>query len=969
MITKRKLFNLTLGLTIAISPLALIAACSSNSTSEIESQKPTTIKKANFLANEFNFNQPIDQSVSLINKQWVFDHKEQIFNNITKLTNVNQIVDLKPTIEEKVIKVSVRLASGAYIDQSGQVATQPSTPFSFTISEFVDQVQPDLPQAIDLEQIANEATFDVANKANIKPSEVQNNQLEWKQATNYQNINFQVLDLIANDITGKLGFKVQFSQKDLINNQKQLLVQPDQNQAISGFKVVAPTPDDQSVLDVEIARLEQNATTIIDVEHLTSDEIIRYTQDSGSFKDRLRDLKPEFTYNVISFNVENQTKNLTIQLWVKYHSANEIVSLSKAIKIVSDDVNVNNPQWARQRELERLNRLIKQSILLKTTFSDQEAQALSQDSNQVLNYLFNFVSTFGFHYQVQELKFSKPDRQNQAKLSFKIAAKLWRTTETIKPVVISDLFSYNITLMQPEIEPEIKPPVATQQGWKIKPSANAKPDLDDNSNPLGSYTLDIDLEQNPQIDFGDPNLDVEQLIKKIFNAQQQLFIQIEGQLDPNWNWDYYADFFDMGPIHDSQKQIVGNTYQLQFNYVDSSLLNQPDDDNILILTVNLINGYNSSQTTPDPLQKWNEIKTKFTNLIAKQTIDDDKLHFDRSGNGIMGFAQISADDNMTKSTHFSNFLNFSPSEFKKENKFLIDIKVKNASINYLTNEIKFSWFLEGLNKVDLGLDLSSYQQEFANQVIKYQPTKQWAEQIPFNDQDGDLQISNAISLNNILDRFALSNKFVSETILKEKFSQFGTNWTWKARELVNYVRFSFFQGFNDGADAINMGIVDVDPTKIGLNENPKDYTIVLKAKLNQKAQGTYLPFFQQFGEGLGSPRNWQSGQILEIRLKVNSVPPTPTVYISANEILPGLAPGNSLGTGQGAQQAYLNSPPRNDLYNIGLGETFLTINVDHQAYVSNLKANHRFIAFNILSRYNYQDQIIPEPRPEAGWVQ
>ena len=967
MITKRKLFNLTLGLTIAISPLALIAACSSNSTSEIESQKPTTIKKANFLANEFNFNQPIDQSVSLINKQWVFDHKEQIFNNITKLTNVNQIVDLKPTIEEKVIKVSVRLASGAYIDQSGQVATQPSTPFSFTISEFVDQVQPDLPQAIDLEQIANEATFDVANKANIKPSEVQNNQLEWKQATNYQNINFQVLDLIANDITGKLGFKVQFSQKDLINNQKQLLVQPDQNRAISGFKVVAPTPDDQSVLAVEIARLEQNATTIIDVEHLTSNEIIRYTQDSASFKDRLRDLKPEFKYHVISFNVEDQTKNLTIQLWVKYHSASEIVSLSKAIKIVSDDVNVNNPQWARQRELERLNRLIKQSILLKTTFSDQEAQTLSQDSNQVLNYLFNFVSTFGFHYQVQELKFSKPDRQNQAKLSFKIAAKLWRTTETIKPIIISDQFSYDVKIIPSNNNDQNNNQPPTQGNWLIKPSDLVTVDPNDENEPE-QQVLTIDLKKDTQLDFANyENADLEQsdqLMMKILEKTKHYFVTTSGDLPADY-WNKYVTVSFEEELKNDQDQLIGYKYMFQFEYTNGQNL-----DDWFNIKATITNGYNSGKAPakPDANQIWTTLKSQFNDLILNQTIDDDKLHLDQSGNGIMGFAQISADENTTKSTHFSNFLNFSPSEFIHKNQFLIDIKIKNASINYLTNEIKFTWVLEGLNKTNLGIDLSSYRQEFTNQTIKYQPTKQWAEQIPFNDQNSDLQIPNAISLNNILDRFALSNKFVSETILKEKFSQFGANWTWKAREIANYVRFSFYQGFNDGADAINMGIVDIDPTKIGLNENPQNYTIVLKAKLNQKAQGTYLPFFQQFGEGLGSPRSWQSGQILEIRLKVNNVPPTPSVAISANEILPGLAPGNSLGVGQGAQQAYLNSPPRNDLYNIGLGETFLTINVDHQPYISNLKANHRFIALNMLSRYDYSDPIFPEPKPEEGWV-
>ena len=365
---------------------------------------------------------------------------------------------------------------------------------------------------------------------------------------------------------------------------------------------------------------------------------------------------------------------------------------------------------------------------------------------------------------------------------------------------------------------------------------------------------------------------------------------------------------------------------------------------------------------------WNDLTTKFSALIATQKIDDDKLHLDWSKNGIMGFGQLGW-ENPNKPEHFSNFLNFSPTEFRVANQHLVDVKVKDASINYLTNTIKFTWRLEGLNNNDLGINLSAYNKEFPDQVIQYQPSGKWKDAITFNESDPDLKIANGISLNNILDRFGLNNKFVSEINLKDKFRQLGANWTWKARELVNYVRFTFFQGFNDGASALNMALVGIDPTNTSLNQNPQNYQIVLKAKLNANAQGTYLPYLQQFGAGINaSQRAWKSGDIIEIRLNVNSIPETPDVVKSANEILPGLAPGNVLGTGQGAEQAYLNSPPRNDIYSIALGSNVLNITVNGQSYVSNLSANHRFIAFNLLSRYDFQDLVTPEPTPEAGWT-
>ena len=81
-----------------------------------------------------------------------------------------------------------------------------------------------------------------------------------------------------------------------------------------------------------------------------------------------------------------------------------------------------------------------------------------------------------------------------------------------------------------------------------------------------------------------------------------------------------------------------------------------------------------------------------------------------------------------------------------------------------------------------------------------------------------------------------------------------------------------------------------------------------------------------------------------------------------------MGPGNVLGTGKGATEAYLNTPPRNDLFSIALGTTYLTINHNGNTYLSTQKASHRFLALNMLSRYDFKDQILPEPKPEEGWT-
>lgn len=959
--TKRKFINLTLGLAVAISPLAVVMACANSPKDETVNQtKPTTIKQNKFLASDFNFNQPIDEVQKLINEEWILAKKQLLLNNSEQLTGANQILNLNVSKNQTVLNVSFQLASGSYVDQNGQVGSQVSSVFSFQITNFSPSVQPDQPELIDLDLVMQQATFDVENKATLKPSQVQTEQLKWNQQANQSNINFKVISLLPDDQNGKLGFQVVFSQKDLPSNVKTLSVRPNEDRAISGFITSPSQPNHQTILDQEIARLNQEVAQVISLTKLTTVEIANYQDHPDQFKQKLANLKPGFTYDVTKFSVTKQSNQnlLTIELFVQYQSANTTITLSKPIEVVN--VDLNDPNWLIKSEQNRLNHLSKNSIFLKTTFSESEVSAWRQNPNQALEHLFNFVSTFGFHYQVQQLDFKEYDAQtNQAKLRFKIAAKFWKNPN--QPIIKSNEFIFNVVVNKDGGD-EIQPPASGN--WLVEPSKLVTTDPNDPEQQV----LTIDLNQDTQLDFANyENADsdkIDLLMMKIFAKTQSQFVNVSGNL-PDDYWNKYTTISFEDEIKNDKNQLIGYVYTFQFEYTNGQNL-----DDWFNIKATITNGYNSGKAPAKPSadQVWNDLITKFSDLITKQAIDDDKLHLDWSGNGIYSFAQLGY-DNPSKSEHFSNFLNFSPTQFGIENQHLVSVVAKDATINYLTNTIKFTWELTGRNNPNLGINLSGFRKEFTNQVIKYQPSGKWIDTIKYNENDPDLQINNSFSLNHLLDRFGLANKFVSEQNLKDKFKAFGTNWTWKARELVNYLRFTFYQAFNDGADAINMAILGIDPNQVALDQNPQNYTLVLKARLNQQAQGTYLPYLQQFGAGINaSQRAWKSGDIIEIRLNVNSIPETPDVVKSANEILPGLAPGNVLGTGQGAEQAYLNSPPRNDIYSIALGSNVLNIKVNGQSYVTNLSANHRFIAFNLLSRYDFKDLVTPEPTPEAGWT-
>lgn len=969
--TRLNMFNkktwwLSAGILAAISPLAVIAACANTDNENSQQKIPTILKAQQFKAADFNLIDPIEQSLPLVNAQWLVEQKKLILDGTTELlTNANQVNDFQAVIKQDVISVKFTLKPSSYIDQNGQVAKVISSDFNFTIANFKPSASnpDDQPEAaIDLNPIVAAATFSVNDKnklaSTVKPEEVL-----WDQALAHSQVSFKVNNLVANDQTGKLGYNITFYQTNIPTNMQIHNIGDHDSKAISGFLITAPNPSDQQLVAAEIKRLQ--TTNPINVNQLSTIDIANYKQQPQTFIEHLDDLKTQqFSYQVLNFNVD-QNDRLAITLRVANQGASATVELSKNITVLN--ISVDNPQWLRETELKRLNKLAKNNFLTQTTFSDEEIEIIKANPNLLLGKIFKFVSQPYFHYRLVNLDFKPKTRMNQSAqylMSFQIEAKLWKTLETAKPTITSDKFNYEITV---NYQTEIPVPQPTPQGWKIQPSAKATPELNPDGSALpGSYDLAIDLNKDQTLDLAKVNWDdeqqLDQLLIAIFNARQDLFIEQTGVLPSNWDWNNYTVFYQALPISDSANQVIGIEYTAQFDYVDSSLLNDPDN-NWFSLNVKLTNGYNSGQSQPakpDPTQLWAQYLSEFQALVAKQQFDETKLHL--GNNEIYSFSQINA-DNPIKNDFFANFLNFSATEFNQSHHFLVNAYVSDASINYLTNTVRFKWNLEGLK------DLSGQPKWTSDWLeLTYHPSGRWKDVIQFQS-GGDLAIANATSINNILDRFALGNQFVGQETQKDRFQRFGKNWTWKARELVNYVRFTFYQAFNDGATAINMAIENLPQDDLAAN--PNNYSIILKAKLSQAAQGNYLPYLQMFGLNLPvQATKWHANDVIEIRLDVINVDDRPDVVTNSNEIFPGMGPGSVLGTGQGAVQAYLSTPPRNDLYSIALGSTALTIKRNGQTYLNNQRANHRFLALNMLSRYDFQDPIWKplEPPLEPGWT-
>ena len=960
---KSKYLKLGLMSIALISPVAVIASCTNNE--EVSTLLEPTKPIVQLDVNKLNLSKNIYDAANQINSEWVVINKNKLFIGTTDyLTNYQQILKLDKSLndQQNQLLLKIKLAAGSFIDATNQ-PSKAETTFNFTINGFEQQVNPNDDQT-KLNQIINDATFKVDNK-NKYADDVTTNEIIWDQSAQNLDITFIVNKILTNRKEGKVGFEATFKLNQVTAN---LTVDPSDSKAISGFKTDQPqpqpptSPTDQQLVDQEQKRLAALGSNLISTTKLSINQINQYQNNPQSFLDQLTNLnKNDFNYQIIQFSYqqlkESQNVNISIQLRISKNQAHTNLAITKNI-IVEANSGIEKPpfpdeQKMRQHEIWRLNQLKSKSFLKQSTFKAEGIDKIKNNPNQLLSNIFGFVPEQYFKYQIAKNDLSiKTTNNNQALIELKISAKLWRAND---PTVIvkSDTLSYPITIV--EENQEILPPTVTTP-YKIELGSHVQ---QVELQPGWGLTnlLEINLNQDQSFNLGEINFDdsnqLDAMAMAIFKAKKDWFVKITGQLPNDWSWEKYITFSEFVPTTDQASgKITGITYSAQFEYVDSA-----DQSDWFSIDVKLTNGYATDPKPIDYDELWNNHLNNFKNLIQSQVISDQKLHIGNSD--VYQFAQLSTEK--VSGRHWSNFLNFSSTEFWKETGFLVKPKVINDSINYLTNTINFKWELEGQKELDGKTWTSDLQ------TINYIPNQDWKDQIPV-ETSGDLAITdtNVTLVNNILDRFLINPKFTSVQAQKELLAKFGANWTWKAREFVQYLRFTFFQAFNDGADAINIGIKDL-PTD-SLSANPSGYTIILKARLNADGAGDYLPYLQIFGAAANiQSRQWKQGEIIELRLDVNNVVQTPDAVTSASEILPGLGVGISWAKGKGVQEVYAKQPPRTDIFNIFMGNATMSIKVNNNWYLNPTNAVHRYLGFNLMGRYDFKDQLWQEPT-EPGWI-
>ena len=198
-----------------------------------------------------------------------------------------------------------------------------------------------LPNAIssELEQIAQKATFDLANKQRLA-TEVQADEIKWNQKQNYPNVEVTFTNLKANNVQGRLGFDVTFI-KDKI--EYTMTVTPNSLQAIGGFQMA------------EI-NLDQDPT-----------QFLKLPPDAKSFKGKLKKIvgKPtvidnkKFTTMVDQYFtwdkfIEEMVYQLRFMMWqqysdnfseIDYYIYNEERERNVVVEaqgIIKEDVTINH---------------------------------------------------------------------------------------------------------------------------------------------------------------------------------------------------------------------------------------------------------------------------------------------------------------------------------------------------------------------------------------------------------------------------------------------------------------------------------------------------------------------------------------------------------------------------------------------------------------------------------------------------
>ena len=301
---------------LILSPL-IVASCASVTSEQQQQQQPTQVVEQIPAAVLQLENLKPAAALAKIDANLIFQARNQIFQN-HKIDKVDQIRLLhSQVISESSILVDVELAAQAYYDSQGNLGYQ-AKQFTFAISGFQAETQPPIADAeqiqAHLQQLANQATFDVANKTNLFASQVSAQQINWNEANVNSEITFKAFNLIFDDAAGKLGFSGLFAYKNI--NQF-IKIDPKSSRAISGFKIKNDGQlNDQQAVGIEILRLinlNQAGNLVAKNIKFTIQEIQNFIAQPNSFKAYLNNLNAAFTYEINSFFLNNFLQNKAVE--------------------------------------------------------------------------------------------------------------------------------------------------------------------------------------------------------------------------------------------------------------------------------------------------------------------------------------------------------------------------------------------------------------------------------------------------------------------------------------------------------------------------------------------------------------------------------------------------------------------------------------------------------------------------------
>ena len=798
---------------------------------------------------------------------------------------------------------------------------------------------------VDLQSVFDQASFSVSAQLQQKlASEISANDLVWDQAPAHPNIKVTFSDLKANDQIGQLSFNAKLSTGS------KTFAAP--AQPIIGFKIPDNSNvDANAVASEELNRLItlNNNGQLVKAGLVNQSQIAQWLQTPNSFVTQLNGLSVDlFNYNVNQFNTSpSGTKaeqlKVDFDLVVSFKTGSASATLSTKLTVEPQGETPKPPTTnagaAQQRELTRINH---NWSLKQTNFSDKEILAIKENPNLILRQLDQFVYQQYFQYQISDLKISDVSPGADRNLSFKIKARLWKNISNPLKELVSKEHNFKINIYQAGQKKNPAPSNPDNDQWTINPISEEVNIDFSNANFDFSQIL---IKKDNQIQFDD--FATRQFLIELIKANK--LVTIAGKLPSDWSWDNYLDFVDYSQYANQKKE-----YTLVI-FIDYAMSQDLDETLQMTLNLNNVTIDDSNIKEFDYQQEFERFRDHFIKSVKPNVqLDGAAIHGGRDG--VYQFANLDE----------KNFLNFTnqnwPALVKQVNN-LVRIEATDVRINYLTNEITFKWQLTGLGAMSAHTWSDSQET-----TLKLSAPSRPKSQLNFNEYSNvwSFDLAN-------LSKFNINPVMIDRDFLRERMFKLNQNWTWMAREFVTFVRFTFYQAFGDQANDIAMAIVPKNgATKLpfdNLKQNFSNYKVVLKAKLDfgNKAKATFIPFIQIFGVGFNlQEREYQSGDEIKIEIDLESIMTNPDPVQDASEIFPGVGQGVTLGAGLGYYDAIAKWPPRFDIWNAQLGIYQFSLWHNNQQLGSQRNI-HRFVSFNTMGLYNFQDLIWPEPNT-PNWV-